>query len=425
MGMLDHSSAWNKHHGVGATLLDNWVEERAVGDKIIQERSDIIALSKNGHSDLLYSPYQSTQEKCSTAAEAFQTPELPSVPLGKRQLQRQKLMVQMAKSIPSPEPEKNDYVTISSAYGQSSKPQKTVLVNEREPRSLVASQASWLFRLAQMISAVVLLLVRQVVSFQSIGCYSVVNVSDLGKNQSVSFPSGEACINTCSALGQTYSFLVPKACYCGMSLANLTSQNPNECITFCSTDGLLCGGQDRISVYSNAGTVLSASGSTTSTAVAGPTSPPGASINTTIGTGGGLNPRTIATYAAVAVGVVLVAAVSIWMYRRKRKADATPALPRLNSDRRPKTRQTYLLPGLLPETPTKIYSVFTAYSPRRDDELNVSLEDVVQVQRVHGEWAYAANLTTGIRGMVPLVCFVELELINGSVKIPPRSLSTV
>ena len=49
MGMLDHSSAWNKHQGVGATLLDNWVEERAVGDKIIKERSDIIFLSKNGH----------------------------------------------------------------------------------------------------------------------------------------------------------------------------------------------------------------------------------------------------------------------------------------------------------------------------------------------------------------------------------------
>ncbi len=48
-GLLDHSSAWNKHQGVGATLLDNWVEERAVGDKIIKERSDNIFLSKYGH----------------------------------------------------------------------------------------------------------------------------------------------------------------------------------------------------------------------------------------------------------------------------------------------------------------------------------------------------------------------------------------
>ncbi len=50
MRIEDHSSAWNKHHGVGATLLDNWVEERAVGEKIIKERLDIVSLSKHGHS---------------------------------------------------------------------------------------------------------------------------------------------------------------------------------------------------------------------------------------------------------------------------------------------------------------------------------------------------------------------------------------
>jgi hypothetical protein len=44
-----HSSAWNRHHGVGVTLLDNWVEERAVGERIIQERSNIIELSRQGH----------------------------------------------------------------------------------------------------------------------------------------------------------------------------------------------------------------------------------------------------------------------------------------------------------------------------------------------------------------------------------------
>ena len=44
-----HSSAWNRHHGVGATLLENWVEERAVGERIIQERSNIATLSRQGH----------------------------------------------------------------------------------------------------------------------------------------------------------------------------------------------------------------------------------------------------------------------------------------------------------------------------------------------------------------------------------------
>jgi hypothetical protein len=40
---------WNRHHGIGETLLENWVEERAVGGLIKQERSDIAKLSRNGH----------------------------------------------------------------------------------------------------------------------------------------------------------------------------------------------------------------------------------------------------------------------------------------------------------------------------------------------------------------------------------------
>ncbi|KAJ3042545.1 hypothetical protein HDV00_007079 [Rhizophlyctis rosea] len=31
--MLQNGTDWNKHHGVGATLLENWVEERAVADR--------------------------------------------------------------------------------------------------------------------------------------------------------------------------------------------------------------------------------------------------------------------------------------------------------------------------------------------------------------------------------------------------------
>ena len=40
---------WNRHHGVGETLLENWVEERAVGDLIIEERSNLPHLSRQGH----------------------------------------------------------------------------------------------------------------------------------------------------------------------------------------------------------------------------------------------------------------------------------------------------------------------------------------------------------------------------------------
>ena len=47
--MIQQGTGWNLHHGVGATLLENWVEERAVGDIILDERSDIKKLSRHGH----------------------------------------------------------------------------------------------------------------------------------------------------------------------------------------------------------------------------------------------------------------------------------------------------------------------------------------------------------------------------------------
>ena len=50
---MQHGSDWNRHQGVGATLLENWVEERAVGHLIEEERSDIEELCKKGHKALL------------------------------------------------------------------------------------------------------------------------------------------------------------------------------------------------------------------------------------------------------------------------------------------------------------------------------------------------------------------------------------
>jgi hypothetical protein len=55
--MLINGTDWNRHHGVGATLLENWVEERAVGEKILEERASIAALSKAGHSVCNIRPY--------------------------------------------------------------------------------------------------------------------------------------------------------------------------------------------------------------------------------------------------------------------------------------------------------------------------------------------------------------------------------
>lgn len=50
--MNTNGTDWNRHGAVGATLLENWVEERAVGDKVIEER-DVRRLSRSGHVGVL------------------------------------------------------------------------------------------------------------------------------------------------------------------------------------------------------------------------------------------------------------------------------------------------------------------------------------------------------------------------------------
>ncbi|KAI9220738.1 hypothetical protein BC828DRAFT_382791 [Blastocladiella britannica] len=53
MQRIPRDTTWNKHGEVGATLLANWVEERAVGsDRILRERN-VPYLSRQGHSNLL------------------------------------------------------------------------------------------------------------------------------------------------------------------------------------------------------------------------------------------------------------------------------------------------------------------------------------------------------------------------------------
>ena len=47
--MIQQGTDWNRHHGVGATLLENWVEERAVGEVMLEERTDLSKLSRAGH----------------------------------------------------------------------------------------------------------------------------------------------------------------------------------------------------------------------------------------------------------------------------------------------------------------------------------------------------------------------------------------
>lgn len=44
-----NDTGWNRHNGVGATLLENWVEERAVGAQVLYERENIKKISTTGH----------------------------------------------------------------------------------------------------------------------------------------------------------------------------------------------------------------------------------------------------------------------------------------------------------------------------------------------------------------------------------------
>nr|KAJ3419810.1 hypothetical protein HK105_006475 [Polyrhizophydium stewartii] len=98
---------WNRHHGVGATLLENWVEERAVGDLIIQERSDISKLSRFGHKDILTHSGQPPAPMRSTHSDAYSAlsrPDAAKVNLGKRRQFMEAELLKMALSDPDPTP---------------------------------------------------------------------------------------------------------------------------------------------------------------------------------------------------------------------------------------------------------------------------------------------------------------------------------
>ena len=49
MTIIGNDTTWNKHHGVGLTLLVNWFEDRTVGDKILTERDNKLILNTEGH----------------------------------------------------------------------------------------------------------------------------------------------------------------------------------------------------------------------------------------------------------------------------------------------------------------------------------------------------------------------------------------
>ena len=82
----------------------------------------------------------------------------------------------------------------------------------------------------------------------------------------------------------------------------------------------------------------------------------------------------------------------------------------------------YLIPKLLPITPTGLYSVITPYSPSRSDELKLETDHVVAVRETFTDkWALGNNVTTGETGFFPLAVLVSDEkFIEQGVRIPNR-----
>ena len=136
-----------------------------------------------------------------------------------------------------------------------------------------------------------------------------------------------------------------------------------------------------------------------------------------IGTDAGVDQRAVALYISGACALIILAIIGYVLYRRRKHQLETPALPRLDSKKTTKFEE--IIPGL-EKTPNMIYTVMTGYIKRREDELELRYDDVVQVQRVMGEWAYSANMKTGERGLHPLNCFLDLES-SGPTIVPQRS----
>ncbi|ORZ37099.1 hypothetical protein BCR44DRAFT_1431449 [Catenaria anguillulae PL171] len=51
--MFSKDTTWNQHGTVGATLLANWVEERAVGEERIIKERNVPYISRQGHANIL------------------------------------------------------------------------------------------------------------------------------------------------------------------------------------------------------------------------------------------------------------------------------------------------------------------------------------------------------------------------------------
>jgi hypothetical protein len=115
--MSQHSSAWNQHK-IGATLLDNWVEERAVGDQILVEKNNIATLSRQGHQVSRFNKNLITNcdkmEFKSTSQETYQIPGKIIDTMGKRRQLLQQELLKLACEKETKPIEMNNYKTTNA-----------------------------------------------------------------------------------------------------------------------------------------------------------------------------------------------------------------------------------------------------------------------------------------------------------------------
>jgi hypothetical protein len=127
-------------------------------------------------------------------------------------------------------------------------------------------------------------------------------------------------------------------------------------------------------------------------------------------------------YVSLAVLAVALVLVAIFLVLRRRKMQQIPTLPRLGKGK----DDQFLLDKLLPQTENLLYNCRWDYSPKLDDELKLNQNDVIAVHHWDKNgWASGNNITTGDKGVFPLICLVEKDLVNKEkIVIPNRTPST-
>jgi hypothetical protein len=135
--------------------------------------------------------------------------------------------------------------------------------------------------------------------------------------------------------------------------------------------------------------------------------------------GKGSNEKKIAIIVAIAAATIIFIIFIYFKMRQRKKFFSTATIPRVVKKQK---NVEYLLKDILPETPSLLYSSYISYNKTRNGEIKLNVDDVIAVKEWdQSGWAYGNNISTGKKGMFPLICLVSPSLIGDSnYDIPPR-----